>query len=227
MLSSKCKSFEQNWLARSEGRLGDEGVAEMSEHSKVCPRCVKFEREMEKLEFRLTALGDEVVEAPPYMKTRIMAEIEAAVEECPPGLRFSLARLFSKNLVGAASIALAGFFLGAVVSEMRLDKGNQIEADPTLTLTLDYHAPDAQDVQLVGDFNGWGKETAAVLRERMNGSWVFRLSIEPGRYQYCFVVDGKKWLPDPSAPGMIPDGFGGMNSVLYVRDAGGKGDLAL
>lgn len=226
MQSTKCKSFEMKWLARSEGRLDDADAIGMARHAENCSRCARFEREMETLEFKLTELGDESVEAPPYLKTRIMAKIEEENESSS----FSLAGFFSKTLLQAAGIALTGFLLGTLVSRQQIDRigPTQLEVDPSsMTLTLDYHAPETQDVRLVGDFNGWGKETAAVLRERINGSWVFRLTLEPGRYQYCFVVDGKKWLPDPSATGMIPDGFGGMNSVLYVKDAEGSADLTL
>ena len=59
----------------------------------------------------------------------------------------------------------------------------------------------------------------------VDGRWVFELELTPGRYQYTFVIDGKKWLPDPNATGIIPDGFGGMNSVLNVRDNDGPKSL--
>jgi len=41
------------------------------------------------------------------------------------------------------------------------------------------------------------------------------LSLPPGQHQYAFVVDGTRWVPDPTAPA-IDDGFGRRNSVLTL-----------
>jgi Glycogen recognition site of AMP-activated protein kinase len=40
--------------------------------------------------------------------------------------------------------------------------------------------------------------------------------LEPGTYEYCFVVDGK-WIPDPLAKEMVPNPFGSRNSVITVQ----------
>jgi len=39
--------------------------------------------------------------------------------------------------------------------------------------------------------------------------------VNPGRYEYLFVVDGQ-WLPDPNAKESVANPFGGRNSVLRV-----------
>ncbi len=50
------------------------------------------------------------------------------------------------------------------------------------------------------------------------GRWVKDLTLPPGSYEYCLVVDGGKWLPDPQAREMTSNPFGGRNSVLKVSD---------
>jgi hypothetical protein len=75
-------------------------------------------------------------------------------------------------------------------------------------------APEARQVQLVGDFNAWSVE-ATPLGDDGNGTWTVLVPLEPGRYQYKFVVDGN-WTVDPDAPAYLPDGFGGKNALLAI-----------
>jgi len=75
-------------------------------------------------------------------------------------------------------------------------------------------APSASSVTLVGDFNGW--DAASTPMQRTGGTWVVALKLGAGRHLYNFVVDGKQWMPDPSAPIAPDDGFGHANSVVLV-----------
>jgi hypothetical protein len=74
-------------------------------------------------------------------------------------------------------------------------------------------APDARGVQLAGNFTNW-KATVAMNRTG-NGVWTVVLPLEPGVHSYSFVVDGERWVADPTAPA-VSDGFGGQNSQLAV-----------
>jgi hypothetical protein len=42
-------------------------------------------------------------------------------------------------------------------------------------------------------------------------------ALAPGRYTYKFLLDGTRWLDDPTNPHKAPDGLGGLNSVLIVE----------
>ena len=79
-------------------------------------------------------------------------------------------------------------------------------------------APDAQRVTLVGDFNGWNRDSTPAVREK-DGSWTTFISLSPGRHVYSFVVDGKHFVADPAAPVAPDDGFGQPNSVVIVAGA--------
>jgi len=79
-------------------------------------------------------------------------------------------------------------------------------------------APDAQRVTLVGDFNGWNRDSTPAVREK-DGSWTTFISLSPGRHVYSFVVDGKHFVTDPAAPVAPDDGFGQSNSVVIVAGA--------
>jgi 1,4-alpha-glucan branching enzyme len=61
------------------------------------------------------------------------------------------------------------------------------------------HAPDAQHVTLVGDFNGW-QPTANPMQRANEGHWFTGLELPHGHHQYLFLVDGEPAL-DPKASG--------------------------
>jgi len=71
----------------------------------------------------------------------------------------------------------------------------------------------ASRVQLAGTFTNW--EPRYDLRESAPGIWTITVPLKQGVHDYAFVVDGRRWVPDPSAP-QIGDGFGGTNSRLAL-----------
>jgi hypothetical protein len=78
-------------------------------------------------------------------------------------------------------------------------------------------APQAAGVSLVGDFNRWDPTANPMERTPTGGTWSVVVPLSAGRHEYAFVVDGKQWLPDPSAPLAPVDGLGVPNSVVLVR----------
>jgi hypothetical protein len=72
---------------------------------------------------------------------------------------------------------------------------------------------EAHQVALVGDFNGW--RPAHQLRRTGDGVWAVDVALEPGVYNYVFLVDGATVRLDPLAPRVI-DGFGGASSRVSV-----------
>lgn len=79
-------------------------------------------------------------------------------------------------------------------------------------------APGASSVEITGDFVDWSPEGIALKEERATGVWTVDVPLEPGVYQYGFVVDGEEWRPDPRAVSNVDDGFGRENSVVIVSD---------
>jgi hypothetical protein len=77
-------------------------------------------------------------------------------------------------------------------------------------------APKAQRVVIVGDFNNWSTSADPMYDREENGLWSITLPLRPGRYEYKFLIDGKKWMRDPENPEKIKDGFGDYNSVIEV-----------
>jgi serine protease AprX len=80
-----------------------------------------------------------------------------------------------------------------------------------------FHDDAAESVSLVGDFNGWDK-TAAPLVRNESGLWCTEIDAPgPGRYGYKFLVDGQRWLEDPNNGRKSADTYGGLNSVLVLE----------
>ncbi|MFH2051308.1 MAG: alpha-amylase family glycosyl hydrolase [bacterium] len=80
-------------------------------------------------------------------------------------------------------------------------------------VTFTHQAPGAAQVFLAGEFNGWSDSADPMANK--DGVWTLVLDLEPGDYQYKFVVDGS-WVHDPTNPNTAEDGFGGKNSLAKV-----------
>lgn len=75
-------------------------------------------------------------------------------------------------------------------------------------------APEAQSVFVSGDFNEW--DTAShPLQKGRDGVWKISFDLNPGRYQYRFVVDGE-WLNDPNCESRVENPFGTANCLKVV-----------
>ncbi|MEW6088118.1 MAG: glycogen-binding domain-containing protein [bacterium] len=76
-------------------------------------------------------------------------------------------------------------------------------------------APDANDVLLTGDFNSWN-EAGLKMKKNQNGKWSVEVNLEPGKYEYKFIVDGR-WWTDPLNTETVTNSFGSLNSVKEVE----------
>jgi len=76
------------------------------------------------------------------------------------------------------------------------------------------HAPDAREVTLAGDFNGWDPAARPMKRDE-SGMWKATLTLPAGEYHYRYVVDGQ-WVDDPQCDRREPNPFGGLNCIRNV-----------
>ncbi len=84
-------------------------------------------------------------------------------------------------------------------------------------LVFSCHNDHAEYVALAGDFNNWNTNHTRFVKTP-HGIWRAEIdSPPPGRYHYKFVIDGDRWMDDPSNGLKAPDNYGGFNSVLNVR----------
>lgn len=92
--------------------------------------------------------------------------------------------------------------------------GPQITSEGVLFTFIDRKV---ERIAIVGDFNNWSTTADPLFDRAGDGTWTIRIPLKPGRYEYKYLVDGKKWIPDPWNPDVVDDGFGGLNSVITVE----------
>lgn len=80
-----------------------------------------------------------------------------------------------------------------------------------------YYDPIAKDVQIVGDFSSWKPIKNTMTQDSGSKVWKIVLPLEPGKYQYKFIVDGS-WKVDPHNPEVVSTDLGANNSLVVVSD---------
>jgi Glycogen recognition site of AMP-activated protein kinase len=129
----------------------------------------------------------------------------------------------SNRLTGAAggSYVNAGLSLklGGGAASYRLPRPQGVASPPMGATRLSIRAPDANRVDVAGDWNDW-KPVPAIRAD--NGVWYADLRIPQGEYRYAFRIDGQAWRV-PEGAAAADDGFGGKSAYVTVRDAGAQG----
>jgi chromosome partitioning protein len=74
----------------------------------------------------------------------------------------------------------------------------------------------ANRVALAGDFNGWSPDANVMVRGKRTGEFRMALPLNPGRYRYRLVVDGK-WITDPNNQYVEINQFGELNNIVEVE----------
>jgi hypothetical protein len=114
--------------------------------------------------------------------------------------------------IPAGTFASAGISMKLGTRPRSLPRPAGISAAGSGFTRLTIAAPDAQRVEVAGDFNTWSFVPA---RRSQNGVWYVDLRIPAGEYRYAFRVDGGAWrIPDGARA--AEDDFGGKSAWLVV-----------
>jgi hypothetical protein len=177
--------------------------------------------ELERLQLHVSRLER------PVVPSRFVEQVMDRLEPRPAAWRHLLNSLWQPhtlrwNFAGAfAAAAVLLVVVGGVVSRRPVapaaPSSSEAATVPVPVLVrLVVLQPDARTVDVAGDFNGWDPSRTP-LEQAANGAWTVTIPLEPGRYEYMFVVDGTRWVGDPFAVEETDDGFGSQNAVLDVR----------
>lgn len=157
--------------------------------------------------------------------TSIVAQMLEANPALTPGAIKNILISTAERIAGAPAIR-QGFGVVNARRAVELAKKEQHELNvvgcspPRVQngqLVFVYHDDEARAVSLAGDFNGWNT-TSNPLTKDTTGLWFCTVATPgAGRYEYKFVVDDKRWTEDPGNGLRVPDGYGGLNSVLVIQ----------
>jgi hypothetical protein len=91
------------------------------------------------------------------------------------------------------------------------------QTESNIPVVFHLNIPEAHTVAVVGTFNGWQPRGYEMQFNPEKRVWSLTVRLPEGRYEYAFLVDGQKVLPDPEASLYQDDGFGNENSVMILR----------
>ena len=91
----------------------------------------------------------------------------------------------------------------------------KVTRTPRRSITFTVEDAPGKQVAVAGTFNDWTPDRPLLDKEG-NGIYSCRMMLEPGTYEYKFVVDGE-WKLDSNNPNFAPNDLGTLNSVLVVQ----------
>lgn len=188
-----------------------------------------FERRVARALRSDVSLGDELA------RRRVMERVRHAAAEGHPVRRRSEPwyRRQRHSIVGLTLAAGIGGLstLSAVLPRAQRDAGEHLGAvvigdtvvatlrDTLRLVRLMFDAPDAQRVEVAGDFNGWGSSPTPLVRDERSHRWSVTLALHDGEHRYAFVVDETRWTPDPRADRTVQGTDGRIYSLLSLSRA--------
>jgi hypothetical protein len=150
---------------------------------------------------------------------RVMVRVRRLYAERRPrgvaGFISSAARI-TRRPAWAAALA-AGVVAVATIGLLRPRANPAAVAGASIPVQFVLVAPEARSVSVVGDFNNWGLGDSALVAENHNGVWSVSAPVPVGVHRYAFLVNGKQWVADPTAPRSSGDDFGMPSSALVVE----------
>jgi hypothetical protein len=162
----------------------------------------------------------------PSLDVEVMAAVLRRAPARRPGvLAWLLApRTVRFRPVWVPVLAAAAALVLLVAPRGKRPAGPEVAAAPartadTVFVRFELEAPQARTVSVAGSFNGWRVGALTMVRDA-RGMWSATAPLPLGEHRYEFVIDGTRWVPDPTAHAEVDDGFGGRNSVIVVGPKG-------
>lgn len=153
----------------------------------------------------------------PAFREAVMAAIRGRARPPRPEAGWRALRPLTWRIAAPVALmflAAVAVYLGLAPRPTGQPPAAAAPTDAHITIRFRLHDPRAGEVQLAGSFSQW--EPRHVLRRDQQGLWTVEIPLTPGRHEYMFVIDGRKWVTDPNARQIQDDGYGGKNSVIVV-----------
>jgi len=121
----------------------------------------------------------------------------------------------SKSLILTADVDFAG------LTSLSFELEGRNYSIPVIVEKLQFHTfkftPQKKynTITLFGNFNQWNRDNLPMTDKDNDGIYEITLPFQAGTYEYKFYADGEELL-DPSNPNKLPNGIGGVNSLLKI-----------
>jgi transcriptional regulator with XRE-family HTH domain len=107
-----------------------------------------------------------------------------------------------------------GVTMDEVIQMPNRKGGENFMKNKDVKTTFKLKAPDAKSVALTGNFKNWDPK-GIKMRKGKDGIWNIGVDLNPGRYEYKFIVDNN-WITDPDNKNVVTNAMGSQNSILEV-----------
>ena len=189
-------------------------------HLKSCPTCREEHLKLKKIVSALNSLSPQP--APPDFTQSLMTKILQEDIQIQTSWIDRLKKQvyipqLSFRLVGITAAAALVVFFACTFIFNTPDSPSICSAEVQFSLRIGDDNK-AHTVAIAGDFNDWDPQANTLEDPDGDGIWTATLDLEPGRYEYMFVLDGEEWFPDPNALRYVKDGFGNKNAILEINN---------
>jgi hypothetical protein len=214
-----CQKIKKLLNPYIDQALDADTAQQVEEHLKSCSTCNKEYQSLKEIITSLNSLSPKP--APETFTQNIMAKISQKEIQIQTSWINRIKKQVSIpqpsfRLVGAAAAATLIVFFAFTFIFNTPDTSLICSAEVQFSLKI--NDSKAHTVAIAGDFNGWNPQANILEDPEGDGIWTGTLKLEPGRYEYMFVLDGEKWLPDPNALRYVKDGFGNKNAILEINN---------
>jgi len=214
-----CQKIKKSLNPYIDKTLDADMAKQVEGHLKSCSACREEYLKLKQVVSALNSISPQP--APENLTENIMAKIsqeDVQIQSSWMDLlkkRISIPR-FSFRLIGAAAVAALVVFFAFTFIFNAPDTSLICSTEMQFSLRISDNK--AHTVAIAGDFNGWNPQENLLEDPEGDGIWTGTLNLEPGRYEYMFVLDGEKWFPDPNALRYVKDGFGNKNAILEINN---------
>ncbi|MFH0926599.1 MAG: zf-HC2 domain-containing protein [bacterium] len=177
----------------------------LDEHLDKCETCRNNLIKLQNLELNLE--DPHQINPPEDLIDKVLSTIPSEEPNIP---------YLSKILFSIISAGIILIIIFALIYSIKINS----KKEGFRQILFSYSDPNANSVEITGDFNKWGRDTL-IKSERTN--WTITLKLNPGQYYYNFIVNKTSWVTDPKAEINVNDGYGNKNSIIYVHGTLTKG----
>ena len=146
--------------------------------------------------------------------------LSGSLNKTAPAVELELPRnrvlpLLNRSLGWAAAACLL-VLLGFIVKQDFNPQAQSQPGDQTAKIMHRFviHHQHTKLVEIAGSFTNW--QNVSLVPTGTSGYWEVSLELPAGEHRYTFIIDGSKYLPDPTVANRESDDFGSTNSILRV-----------